>query len=413
MTKGGGRATTAAMIQAQQTEAAAVPVRAIAFLAAASFVSAATMRVGDPLVPLVSEEFRVPAGEAAIVVTAFAMAYGVCQMLWGPLGDRFGKFRLVTIVMLLSVATVGCAAATGTMRGLAAARLVAGATAAAIIPLSMAFIGDHVPYALRQPVLARFLSGQILGLVFGQVFAGVFADHVGWRGVFVLLAGLYLVIGLLLARDLWAGRVPTPVLGGRIDLATMAARYLDLGRRPQARLVLAVVAVEGLVVFGSFAFVAAWLRLDYGLDYLVVGGILGFFGLGGLIYASVAGRLVAALGERGLVSLGGLGVGASFALLAIEPPLLLVPAVVTVLGLGFYMMHNTLQVNATQMAPEMRGLAVAGFAAVFFIGQALGAWLGGRVVDGAGFAALFAGTAVLVPLLALLFVAGKRRLGMP
>ncbi len=400
------------MIQATQAagDGGAVPVRAIAFLAAASFVSAATMRVGDPLVPLVSEEFHVTAGDAGIVVTAFAMAYGVCQLLWGPLGDRFGKFRLVTLVMLLSVATVGCAALTETMHGLALARLVAGATAAAVIPLSMAFIGDHVPYATRQPILARFLSGQILGLVFGQVFAGIFADFVGWRGVFVLLAGLYLVVGLLLLRDLLRGRVPPPVLGGGLDAATLAGRYLDLCRRPHARLVLATVALEGLVFFGSFTFVAAWLRRDYGLDYVTVGAILGLFGLGGLIFAATVAGMVRRLGERGLVTLGGLGIGLCYAVLALGPPLAAVPAAVTVLGLAFYMMHNTLQVNATQMAPEMRGLAVAVFAAVFFIGQAIGAWLGGRVVDGLGFAGLFAGAAAIIPCLALGFAAARARL---
>lgn len=399
------------MIQTQPAEATAVPVRSIAFLAAASFVSAATMRVGDPLVPLVSEEFHVTAGEAGIVVTAFAMAYGICQLLWGPLGDRFGKFRLVTVVMLLSVATVGCAAVTETMHGLAAARLVAGATAAAVIPLSMAFIGDHVPYGTRQAVLARFLSGQIMGLVFGQVFAGVFADYVGWRGVFVLLAGLYLVVGLLLLRDLLRHRLPPPVLGGGMRPAVLAGRYLDLCRRPLARLVLATVALEGLLFYGTFTFVAAWLRRDYGLDYLVVGAILGFFGLGGLIFAWSVGRMVPRLGERGLVLAGGAGVGLCWAVMAFHPPLPAVPVVVTALGLGFYMMHNTLQVNATQMAPEMRGLAVAVFASFFFIGQAMGAWLGGAAVDGIGFAGLFAGAAALIPLLALLFVGGKARLG--
>ncbi len=59
----------------------------------------------------------------------------------------------------------------------------------------------------------------------------------------------------------------------------------------------------------------------------------------------------------------------------------------------------------------MRGLAVAVFASFFFIGQAIGAWLGGGVVDGIGFAGLFAGAAALIPLLALLFVGGKARLG--
>jgi predicted MFS family arabinose efflux permease len=46
-------------------------------------------------------------------------------------------------------------------------------------------------------------------------------------------------------------------------------------------------------------------------------------------------------------------------------------------GLGFYMLHNTLQINATQMAPERRGAAVAAFASCFFLGQSTGVALGG------------------------------------
>jgi len=44
-------------------------------------------------------------------------------------------------------------------------RLASGATTGAIIPLAMAYLGDVVPYENRQTVLARFLSGQILGVV--------------------------------------------------------------------------------------------------------------------------------------------------------------------------------------------------------------------------------------------------------
>ena len=54
---------------------------------------------------------------------------------------------------------------------LLAGRLLAGATAGAIIPLSMAWLGDVVPYEERQPVLARFLAGQILGLSTGSWWA--------------------------------------------------------------------------------------------------------------------------------------------------------------------------------------------------------------------------------------------------
>jgi predicted MFS family arabinose efflux permease len=51
-----------------------------------------------------------------------------------------------------------------------------------------------------------------------------------------------------------------------------------------------------------------------------------------------------------------------------------------VAGLGFYMMHNTLQVNATQMAADRRGAAVAAFASCFFLGQSAGVALGGWLV---------------------------------
>ena len=51
-------------------------------------------------------------------------------------------------------------------------RLLSGATAGAIIPLAMAYLGDVVAYEQRQTVLARFLSGQILGVIFGQDLPG-------------------------------------------------------------------------------------------------------------------------------------------------------------------------------------------------------------------------------------------------
>ena len=121
-------------------------VRPIVLLSAASFASVATMRVADPLLPQVAREFGVSAGDASIIATAFALAYGFCQLVYGVLGDRFGKYRLVTLATLASGLTVASAGFADSLGMLGAARLAGGATAAAIVPLSMAFIGDHVPY---------------------------------------------------------------------------------------------------------------------------------------------------------------------------------------------------------------------------------------------------------------------------
>ena len=69
---------------------------------------------------------------------------------------------------------------------------------AAIIPLSMAWIGDVVPYGQRQHVLARFLIGQILGVSAGQLLGGLAADFLGWRVPFFLLAAGFIAVSVLL-----------------------------------------------------------------------------------------------------------------------------------------------------------------------------------------------------------------------
>ena len=68
-------------------------------------------------------------------------------------------------------------------------------------------------------------------------------------------------------------------------------------------------------------------------------------------------------------------------------------------GFGYYLLHATLQTNATQMVPSARGTAVAWFASCLFMGQAAGVALAGAVVDEIGAAALFGGSAVMLPVL--------------
>jgi predicted MFS family arabinose efflux permease len=119
--------------------------------------------------------------------------------------------------------------------------------------------------------------------------------------------------------------------------------------------------------------------------------------------------LVQGLGERGLARYGGLALAGGFVAVAISP-LMIVPPAMVLLGLGLHMLHNTLQTNATQMAPEARGLAVSTFANVLFMGQAAGIWLSGLLIDRIGFAPIFiaAGVALFAVGLAFALLLGSR-----
>ena len=358
--------------------------RAVVLLGIAAFASVATMRVADPLIPQVAADFAVTAGEAAVISSAFTIAYAIGQFIYGPLGDRIGKLRLIAWMTSISAVTIAAAGLTTSLNSLGLIRFAGGATAAAIVPLAMAFIGDHVAYEHRQTMLARMLSGTIIGVILGQVFGGLIGEHFGWRAVFPMLGAVFLIVGALLFRELGRDRLPPPRLTASISVSALIRGYADLFKRPWARIVLLVVFLEGVFFYGGFTYIGADLHQRFALDYGMVGLILGVFGLGGIIYALSVRRLVSRLGERGLAALGGTLIAIGFACLPLVP-LTLIPVGQLLMGLGLYMLHNTLQTNATQMAPEARGLAVATFANALFLGQAAGITAGGFLVDHYGF----------------------------
>lgn len=108
---------------------ALVPVRSIVALSFGACGSAAALRVCDPLLPRLTAEFGVGLGAAARTVTAFAIAYGVLQLAYGPVGDRYGKYRVVTIATFASALTSLACALAPTFPALVIARMLAGATA--------------------------------------------------------------------------------------------------------------------------------------------------------------------------------------------------------------------------------------------------------------------------------------------
>ena len=381
-----------------------LPGAAIFALALAAFASGISLRLTDPLLPLFAQEFTITPGEAAAVITSFSVAYGVAQLFFGPLGDRFGKYRVIAWACAACAVTASlCGMAQGFSQ-LVVARLLAGATAAAVIPLAMAWIGDVVPYEHRQPVLARFLIGQILGLSAGVFVGGFAADHLSWRvpffGIGLGFAAISVALFALDRRLPARARVQKRAHGNA--LRSMVNEFSQVLAQPWARVVLLTVFLEGGFLYGAFAFIATHLHQTFGLPLATAGGVVMSFGFGGLLFALASGWLVRHLGEVGLTSVGGLLLAAALFAVGLAPAWWWAMPGCFIAGLGFYMLHNTLQINATQMAPERRGAAVSAFASCFFLGQAAGVALAAMVVvhRGTGEAIAIGAGGVLVVALA-------------
>lgn len=384
------------------------PERAVAILSIAAFASSASLRCTDALLPLLAAEFGTTPGGAAAVITSFSVAYGLLQVVHGPIGDKLGKYQLIFITSVISTfGTLACALAPS-IELLVVARFAAGATVGAIIPLAMAWLGDVVPYAMRQPVLARFLIGQMAGVAAGSSLGGLLGEHYGWRSPFWFLAAFYAAVSLLLWIELHRNPVTrTDPKAAPRSIADGFQRMAGLLSDPWVRTLLLTVFTEGALFYGSMSFVALHLHNHLGMRLGASGMALIAFAAGGMLYAAVSKKLVTRLGERGLALVGGFTIGAAFLGLIIAGSVAWVLPCLLAVGAGLYMFHNTLQVNATQMAPDSRGAAVALFALSLFTGQSIGVWMGGLVVDAAGTTSLFAISAIGLPLLALDF---RRRL---
>ena len=364
--------------------------RPVVLLSMAGFCSMAAMRVADPLLPEVAAEFATTAGGASVIGTAFALAYGIFQVGYGPLGDRFGKYRVVTLAFAVATVAVGATALAGSLAALGALRFAAGGATAAAIPLSLAYIGDITSYAQRQPVLARYMTGTILGLLFGQVAGGIIMELAGgWRPVFLVLAGGYALVTALLFAELRSKRVVHRSSQAPVRPSRILAQYLAIAAGRHPRRVLVAVFLEGFILYGGLAYFGAFLRSAFAIDYGRIGAMLAGFGAGGLLYILVSRRVIRRLGERGMVRTGGLCALAGFVLMPLLPSWEYAAPANLLLGFGFFLVHNTLQTNATQMAPDARGSAVSLFAFCLFMGQASGIAALGILVDRAGFTPAF------------------------
>lgn len=371
--------------------APSIPALAIPALSLAAFGSAISLRVTDPLLPRLAQEFGISLGNVSYVITAFSIAYGISQLFFGPVGDRFGKYFVISCACVACALTALLCALAPSYPLLLVARLLAGATAAAIIPLSMAWIGDVVPYDERQPVLAQFLIGQIVGISAGVLLGGLAADYFSWRVPFFGISLCFVLISLTLFsfnRRLPAYALTTHKAEGAV-VPRMINEFRQVLSKPWARVVLITVFLEGGFLYGAFAFIATHLHHKHQISLTNAASLVMLFGLGGLLYASTSRKLVRNLGEKGLALWGGIIIAASFLTIGLAPSWWWAIPGCFAAGLGFYMLHNTLQINATQMAPERRGAAVSAFASFFYLGQSVG-------VGAAGLGIAYLGTSVVI-----------------
>ncbi|MGL4812905.1 MAG: MFS transporter, partial [Beijerinckiaceae bacterium] len=100
--------------------------RLLAILGVCAFASAASMRILDPVMPLLATDFQRSIQETALLTTYFTMAYALGQPFLGPIGDSFGKARMISLALGVMGLFLLLAAAAGSFGMFAVARALTG-----------------------------------------------------------------------------------------------------------------------------------------------------------------------------------------------------------------------------------------------------------------------------------------------
>lgn len=343
--------------------------RVMAMYGPVVFAGALATRATDPVVAEIAADFGSSVAQAALLGTAYTLPFALVQPILGPVADSWGKRRIVLICVSILAVMLLASAVAASLGWLMAFRALSGAAAGGMMPLTLAIMADAVPPKFRQVALSRMLIFGISGQIAGGAVAGPLAAVAGWRAMLALCA-LGAVAGIVALVTASRGLKPEPHT--RYDPVVAAQRYRTILANPGALPLYAMVAIEGALIFGSFPFIAP-LAIARGIGGTTEAGLaIGAFGVGGLAYAVMARGLLERFGQAGVVRMGG-GLGC-IALLgfAVAPAFWALVLAGFGLGTAFYMIHNAIQMRATELSQHFRGSAMSLHAFSFFGGQSLG-----------------------------------------
>lgn len=331
------------------------------------FSSSIALRSLDPLTVEIANDLTVQPATVALLGTALSIPYALSQPVLGPMGDHFGKSRVITIALWLLAISVFASALAPTFAFLMGLRVLTGIAAGGIVPIGQALIGDVYQGRARQIAIARSTMAVFIGQLVGASFSGILEAWIGWRGV--LLVCFCFVITAASAAT-WKLPAAPRKSTGSFSVRTVVANYLIIFRMPRAWACYGSVFIQTGIMFGLMPFIAYLLERQNLGGAREAGLIIAGFSAGSLAFTLSVPITLRLLSRPNLLVTGGvitaLGlVGTSFGLAWYWQA-----AIFLVTGFGYFLQHNAIQGEVSELSEELRASAYAMHAFSFFMGSA-------------------------------------------
>jgi MFS transporter, YNFM family, putative membrane transport protein len=349
----------------------------VAMLAVVGLAVVGLLAVWIPLGPALERAYGLTAADAATGGVLLAVGFAIGELAAGPIADGYGR-RLVLLagMALLTVATV-VVAASPTWPVYLAARVGQGAAAGTFAPVALTWVAEVLPAARRTLGLAVVITAYQASSITGQLYGQLVGDAVGWRGVYLLLAGGYLLATVVLIRRVHEPRQRVIGEVGGLAVARGMVRLLGVPVLLASWLLSALVWAALIALYvgmqvqtpagvGADSGVLLWIRAAGLVGVLAVPFVLAWLGGRDPMGLIVAGVTVTFAGLLAQTLANGLGVP------------VLTAGSIAVAG-GSTLALSPLTALIGQFAPAARATALAIQSFMLDLGTSGGAWLSVRV----------------------------------
>ena len=274
--------------------------------------------------------------DAPWIFTSYLLGHTIAVMIWGKLGDQFGRGKAFTAAVMGFIFASALAGASQSLTMLIGSRLLQGLAAGGLVALSHGIIGDFVPARNRGGYLAAMTSIWTIASLLGPLLGGLLVDSVGWRWIFymnlpwglvaiilvsptrrfkplkkrpeidyrgavLLMLGLgLLTIGAALLDSSWQAMIPWLVFGFVIMGLFVVSQFkasepvvpLSMFRHRVVRVASASTFLFGIANFGSAILIPLYAQLVNGVSPTAAGYSLTPVPVGILCSATITGWLI-------------------------------------------------------------------------------------------------------------------------
>lgn len=323
-----------------------------------------------PLLPVITETISIPDGSGGLLITIYALCYGITAPVFGTMSDRVGRKRMIIIGFAIFSISTFCTGLAKSFEILLLFRGLTGLSGAMIMPSIFALVGDKVTYESRGKAMGTIMGAMVGSTVIG-VPIGAFLSEVGnWKWTFYSIGLLTLFLTLLINHILRNEKEREDV-------------HVSLTKTVDAPLKMTVVNISVLFALlatflwtiglhGMFSYIGVYYGDNFGLSVGKIGIVIFLAGVGSVAGNILGGKLADKIGKKNVISIASIVTSISVILFSLSIENLVIAITLHIiwsLFIGFGQASLTALIS--ELKPAVRGTVMALNSSAMYIGMTI------------------------------------------